>query len=128
MDVPASQTDWIPPAGIRNRRHETECLNAAITAINRGAGVITVNIHLEGIRVEKGTGKVLHKHKTGKQVWREAEVRRRLHLTPEYKVKDMGGIAKLFRVGLKPTKIRFIFLIIFQSIYQFVLFTFNRTS
>ena len=87
LDVPANQTDWIPPAGFRNRRHETECLNAAITAINRGAGVNTVNIHLEGIRVEKGTGKVLHKHSRVKKVWREAEVMIRLHLTPEYKVK-----------------------------------------
>jgi hypothetical protein len=101
LDVPANQTDWIPPAGFRNRRHETECLNAAITAINRGAGVNTVNIHLEGIRVEKATGKVLHKHNPGKQVWREAEVRRRLHLTPEYKVKVMGRIAKLYKGGLK---------------------------
>ena len=60
-----------------------------------------MNIHLEGIRVEKGTGKVLHKHNPGKQVWKEAEVRRRLHLTPEYKVKVMGRIAKLYKGGLK---------------------------
>ena len=60
-----------------------------------------INVHLEGIRVDKTTGKMLHKHHPEKQVWREAEVRRRLHLTPAYKVKVMGRAAKLFSGGLK---------------------------
>jgi hypothetical protein len=44
--------------------------------------VNTINIYLEGIRVDKTTNKVLHKHNPGVKIWREGEVKRRLHLIP----------------------------------------------
>ena len=103
LDVPANKTEWIPPPNFKNKRNDIECLNAAIAAINKGAKVNYLNIHLEGIRVDKPTGKVLHKHNPEKQVWRETEVRRRLHLTPSYKAKVMGRAAKLFIGGFKNT-------------------------
>ena len=103
LHVPSNKTDWIPPPNFKNRRHNIECLNAAIAAINKGAKLNYLNVHLEGIRVDKPSNKVLHKHNPKLQVWRETEVRRRLHLTPTYKVKVMARAAKLLVGGLKNT-------------------------
>ena len=101
LHVPSNKTDWIPPPNFKNRRHNIECLNAAIAAINKGAKLNYLNVHLEGIRVDKPSNKVLHKHNPKLQVWRETEVRRRLHLTPTYKVKVMARAAKLLVGALK---------------------------
>ena len=75
LDIPKNFPEWFPPAGFINRRNTIECLNAPITA--------------------------LHKHQPVQPVWREFQVRRKLHLTPKYKVKVMGRVAKLFSGGLR---------------------------
>lgn len=87
---------WEPGPDFINRTQEILCLNAAIKAINRAAGLKFVNLHGFGTRLEKGL--LMHKHETNpeKQVWREREVRRKLHLTMENKHTVMARINKYF--------------------------------
>ena len=100
LDVPAAFPEWLPPPGFKNRRNDTECLNVAIAALNKSAGVNYLKLHYEGARIDPKSGKVMHKHNPVKPVWREVDIRRRLHLTPEHKVKVAYLAAKLFKGGL----------------------------
>ena len=100
LDVPDSFPEWKPPPGFKNRRTDIESLNEAIKASNLNSGVNYLKLHYEGIRIDRKSGKKLHKLNPDKPVWREVEIRRRLHLTPEYKVKVGYMAAKLFKGGL----------------------------
>ena len=110
LDVPTSQPDWIPPKGFKNKRHDIECLNAAIAALNKGNSTNYLKLHMEGIRIDKKTGKKLHKHNPVQPIWREVQVRRRLHFAPEYKLRLVYLATKIFKGGLtkmgdwQPTK------------------------
>ena len=101
LDLPKNSPEWVPPPGFINRRHDIECLNAAIAALNKSDHVNYLNMHYEGIRIDKKSGKKMHKHNPVQPVWREREVRRKLHLTPRYKVRVMDKVAKLFTGGLR---------------------------
>ena len=101
LDVPDKCEDWKPPVGFNNRRDLIENVNAAIKAINVEDKVNYLKLHMEGIRLDKKTGKKLHKHYPDVPIWRETEVRRRLHLTSHYKAKIARNAAKLFVGGLK---------------------------
>ena len=101
LDLPNNcPAEWIPPVGFQNRRNLIEEVNEGIKSMNLEAKVNYLKLHMEGVRIDKGTGKTLHKHNPVKPVWRESEVRRRLHLTPEYKAKVAQRAAKLFTGGL----------------------------
>ena len=67
---------------------------------NKSSKVNYLNLHLEGIRIDSKAGKKMHKLRPEKPIWREGEVRRRLHLTPDYKVKTVRRVANMFRGGL----------------------------
>ena len=69
--------------------------------MNKSNKVNYLNLHFEGIKICKREGSKMHKHQPVQPVWRELQVRRKLHLTPKYKVKVMGRVAKLFSGGLK---------------------------
>ena len=100
LDIPEGYPEWIPPHGFKNYREEIECLNAAIGAINKSSNVNYLNLHLVGIRIDRKAGEKMHKLRPEKPIWREGDVRRRLHLTMEYKVKTVMRVANLFRGGL----------------------------
>ena len=93
LDIPKNFPEWFPPAGFINRRNTIECLNAAIAALNKSDKVNYINLHFEGIKICKKEGTKMHKHQPVQPVWRELQVRRKLHLTPKYKVKLMGRVA-----------------------------------
>ena len=99
LDNPAP--NWIPPPSFINRRKEMEQVNAAIIAMNKAEGINYLNLHYEGTRQVKGTGQTMHRHNTVTPIWRETQVRRRLHLTPQFKVKVVNRAATIFRGGLK---------------------------
>jgi hypothetical protein len=101
LDVPASCPEWQPPPNFNNKRQDIECINAAIEAMNKGGQVNYLNLHYEGIRIAKKEGKVMHRHNPETPIWREREVRRKLHLTPQYKAKVVRKTAKIFMGGLK---------------------------
>ena len=99
LDVPENCPEWVPPVGFNNRRALIEEVNEGIRVMNVKAGVNYLKMHMEGVRFDKG-GKKLHKHYPAKPIWREQEVRKKLHLTPEYKEKICVRAAKLFSGGL----------------------------
>ena len=76
LDLPPGYPEWVPPPAFRNQRHNIECLNAAIAAINKGSRVNYINLHLEGIRIDPKSGKKIHRLRPEKQIWREEEVRK----------------------------------------------------
>ena len=86
------QAEWIPPVGFNNRRALVEEVNEGIKTMNLTAKVNYLKLHMEGIRIDK--------HYPVKPIWREAEVRRRLHLTAPYKARVAERAAKLFVGGL----------------------------
>jgi hypothetical protein len=100
LDVPANQPEWAPPTGLKNKRREIESLNAAIAAVNKGSGVNYLKLHLEGIRIDKKSGKTMHRHNPANPIWREPVIWRRLHLTPDYKIRIVNLSKKVFRGGL----------------------------
>ena len=103
LDLPPGYPEWVPPPEFLNQRHDIECLNAAIAAINKGSGVNYLNLHLQGIRIDPKSGKKIHRLRPEKQIWREADVRKRLHFTPSYKVKIANRAARLLQGGLTNT-------------------------
>ena len=101
LDLPANcPAEWIPTAGFNNRRALIEEVNEGIKTMNLTAQVNYLKLHMEGIRIDKVSNKTLHKHYPVKPIWRESEVKRRLHLTPLYKAKIAEKAAKLFVGGL----------------------------
>ena len=83
LDIPKNFPEWFPPAGFINRRNTIECLNAAIAALNKSDKVNYINLHFEGIKMCKKEGTKMHKHQPVQPVWRELQVRKKLHLTPK---------------------------------------------
>ena len=80
---------------------DIEKVNAAITELNKAEGINYLNLHYEGTRQVKGSGLTMHRHNTVTPIWRETEVRRKLHLTPQFKVKVVNRAATIFSGGLK---------------------------
>ena len=60
-----------------------------------GGGIYAPPPMLNRVKICKKEGTKMHKHRPVQPVWRELLVRRK-HLTPNYKVKVMGRVAKLF--------------------------------
>ena len=100
LDVPTAFPEWLPPPGFNNRRRDIECLNSGIAAVNKGSGVNYLNLHYEGVRMDPKSKKVMHKHNPARPVWRELDIRKRLHLTHDNKVKVTNQAINLFKGGL----------------------------
>ena len=64
------------------------------------ARVSLQEFYLEGIRIDPRAGKKMHKLRPERQIWREGDVRKRLHFTPSYKVKITNRAARLLQGGL----------------------------
>ena len=103
LDVPDSAPDWKPPPGFANKREAIEAVNKVIAEMNHADSINYLNLHYEGIRKCKRTGKTLHRHNTLNPIWRESEVRKKLHLTPQFKTRVVNRAATLFMGGLKKT-------------------------
>ena len=73
--------------------------------MNLESKVYYLKTNMEGIWMDKG--KVVHKHYPQVLIWREAEVRRRLHLTPQYKQRLQGWLSSSWRVVLPVLKMNF---------------------
>ena len=101
LEVPANLPEWQPPPGFTNRRLEIEALNAAIAAMNKESGVNYLKLHMEGIRIDAKRNKTMHKHNPKSPIWREPEIRKRLHMTEEYKVRIVNLAKIIFRGGLR---------------------------
>ena len=101
LDVPDSIPDWKPPPNFRNKRQVVEATNAAIAAMNKEDNINYLNLHYEGVRKDKKTGKTMNRHYTTTPIWRETEVRKKLHLTTKFKVKIVYRAAKIFMGGLQ---------------------------
>ena len=101
LHVPDSIVDWKPPLGFDNKKEVVEAANKAIMAMNKESSVNFLNLHYEGIRIDKKSGKKMHRHHTSTPIWRESDVRRKLHLTTSFKVKIVQRAAKIFMGGLQ---------------------------
>ena len=90
--------DWIPPSTFRNRAEQIGTLNKRIKELNEGAGLAYPALHMFGMKYFK-SGTKQHKFdtKTGSaRIWRETEVRRKLHFTKEVKQKIVSHIRSIF--------------------------------
>ena len=87
-----------PRPNFVNRAETIEKLNRAIQQMNEKEGLEYPGLHLWGMKYMK-SGKTPHKFdsKAGTaQVWRETEVRRKLHFTADIKRKIMTSIQSIF--------------------------------
>ena len=100
LDNPSNRVDWTPPPGFTNRRQIIEEVNEGIKIMNNESGVNYINLHFEGIRIDNKRGFTMHRMDPLKPIWREKEIRSRLHLNIQYKAKVAGKMAKLFMGGL----------------------------
>ena len=67
---------------------------------NNGSVVNYLKLHSEGVRIDPKTKKIMHKHKLANPVRRELDIRKRLHLTHDNKVKVAYQAINLFKGGL----------------------------
>ena len=103
LDIPLGDrfSERVRPPNFNSRRSTIEEVNAAAKEMNMKEKVNYLKLHQEGIRIDTKTGKTLHKHFPEKPVWRDPEVRKRLHLTLPYKVSVTMKASKMFAAGLK---------------------------
>ena len=50
--------------------------------------------------MDKRTSKKMHKHNPARPIWRETDIRKRLHITKDHKIRIVNLAMKLFRGGL----------------------------
>ena len=92
-------TEWVPTPQFINRYSVVKEVNRQVRDLNLSEGVNYLHLHMQGIKVFK-SGKTQHKfdNKPGAtQIWREYEVFRKLHFTPEIKLKIVGFINSCFK-------------------------------
>ena len=90
--------EWVPRPNFINRAEDIETLNKAIKQMNEKEGLEYPGLHLWGMKYMK-SGKRQHKFDTragAAKIWREAEVRRKLHFTSDIKLRIMTSIQKIF--------------------------------
>ena len=94
-------TEWVPGPRFINRYGDIEAVNKRIKEINLGDNLRYINLHLQGVKLFK-SGTIQHKFDTlpGKErFWREEEVRRKLHLTMENRLKVVSNIMNCFKAN-----------------------------
>jgi hypothetical protein len=95
--------EWVPRPNFVNRAENIENLNKAIQKMNAKEGLEYPGLHLWGMKYMK-SGKRQHKFDTRAgtaKVWRETEVRRKLHFTADIKLRIMTSIQKIFTNNAK---------------------------
>ena len=95
--------EWVPRPNFVNRAENIENLNKAIQKMNAKEGLEYPGLHLWGMKYMK-SGKRQHKFNTRAgtaKVWRETEVRRKLHFTADIKLRIMTSIQKIFTNNAK---------------------------
>ena len=101
FSVPANEPtllDWVPPPSFVNRAEAIEALNKRIRDMNEQEGLKYVGLHMWGMKYFK-SGSKQHKFDTREgatQVWRETDVRRKLHFTHDIKLKIIGNVMSIF--------------------------------
>ena len=75
-----------------------ESVKYGIKQLHTESKVNYLKTKMEGIRMDKG--KAMHTHCPQVPIWREAEVRRHLHLTPKYNATVAWMSVKLLEGGL----------------------------
>ena len=101
-DVP-DLSEWIPAPNFVNRAGRVEALNILIKELNSVDGIQYVGLHLLGMKFFK-SGLKQHKFDSregAKQIWREKEVFRKLHFTPEIKAKVISYALNCFAQNSK---------------------------
>jgi hypothetical protein len=104
LDLPSNPAEpwlaeWVPAPQFKNRYSVVKEVNKQVREINISEGLIYLHLHMHGIKVFK-SGKTQHKFDNkpnATQIWRETEVFRKLHFTPENKLKIVGFIASCFK-------------------------------
>ena len=89
--------DWIPPNTFLNRAEQIGSLNKLIKEMNEEAGLAYPALHMYGMKYFK-SGTKQHKFDTrpgSTRIWRENEVRRKLHFTKEVKQKIVSHIMSI---------------------------------
>ena len=90
--------DWIPPSTFLNRSAQVDTLNKLIKELTEGAGLAYPALHMYGMKYFKsGTKQHKFDSKNGSaRIWRETEVRKKLHFTKEVKLKIVTHILRIF--------------------------------
>ena len=91
-------TEWIPPPNFVNRSQDIETLNKHIKDMNQKEKLDYLGLHMWGMRYPK-SGNKQHKFDTNPgtaKIWRETQVRKKLHFTPEIKLKIVSSILNIF--------------------------------
>ena len=102
LDVP-DLSEWIPAPNFVNRAGRVEALNILIKELNTVDSIQYVGLHLLGMKFFK-SGTKQHKFDSregAKQIWREKEVFRKLHFTPEIKAKVISYAVNCFAQNSK---------------------------
>ena len=90
--------DWVPRPNFVNRAEAIENTNKMIKELNGQEGLEYPGLHLWGMKYYK-SGFKQHKYDTrpgSTQICRESEVGRKLHFTPEIKLKIISSIQSIF--------------------------------
>ena len=87
--------DWIPPSTFLNRSAQVDTLNKLIKELTEGAGLAYPALHMFGMKYFK-SGTKQHTKSGSARIWREKEVRRKLHFTKEIKQKIVSHIMSIF--------------------------------
>ena len=93
-------TEWIPPPNFVNRSQDIETLNKHIKDMNQKEKLDYLGLHMWGMRYPK-SGNKQHKFDTNPgtaKIWRETQVRKKLHFTPEIKLKIVSSILNIFNI------------------------------
>ena len=93
--------EWVPGPNFINRYEDIEKVNKRIKEINLADNLSYINLHLQGIKNFK-SGTRQHKFDTlpGRaQFWREKEVRRKLHLTMDNRLRVVGQLMNCFKAN-----------------------------
>ena len=108
LSLPPPPTDpevaeWVPHPSFSNKFPEIKALNDLIIDMTRGENLDLVRLDYHGVKRLR-SGKIQHKYDNRSgvvPVWREKEVRKKLHFTRELKVKVMDHILQTFAANTR---------------------------
>ena len=95
--------EWVPQPSFRNKYDEIKRLNDLIIDMARAENLDLVRLDYHGVKRLR-SGKMQHKYDNRSgvvPVWREKEVRKKLHFTRELKVKVMDHILQTFAANTR---------------------------
>ena len=93
--------EWVPGPNFKNRYKDIEAVNKKVKEMNLEDNLRYVNLHEQGVKFFK-SGTIQHKFDSlpGRaKIWRENEVRRKLHFTMENKLKVVSCLNNCFKAN-----------------------------